>query len=59
MKRFSETYEHFEGPAIEEFINVSETVYKEWHYWKDVVKRYIPELPKSFSEVWKEFKDYW
>jgi hypothetical protein len=58
MLRFKTTYEDFTGTAIDEFNQMPNVVYKEWDYWK-MVKGYIPELGKPFSEVWNEFKAYW
>lgn len=60
MERFKKFYNNFEGPEIQEFISVSDTVYKEWDYWK-TNNGYDSEFTKSksFNEAWKEFKDYW
>jgi hypothetical protein len=56
--KFKKEYENYKGDAMDEFNDVPEVVYKEWEYWK-MKCGYLPTLGKKFSEVWKEFKEYW
>lgn len=65
FEEFKKRYDNFEGPVIEEFLNMSETMYSEWDNWKYRNRYYIDfkteqgKREKSLQEVFGEFKKFW
>jgi hypothetical protein len=56
---FMKSWCDFRSPIVDEFLNVSNTVYIEWEHWKCNHYYDVNFQEKLITEVWKEFKEFW
>jgi hypothetical protein len=58
FEEFKNRWDEFKGPAVEEFLSVSNAVYIQWKLWM-YKNHYDAGFKKTLTEVWNEFKVFW
>lgn len=59
FEEFKQSWESFQGPVVEEFLSVSNSVYIQWKNWKSINRYYTGFKNKTLMQVWNEFKLFW